>query len=112
MLLKLQYRPSRWLRLVEAMAITHFIEGVHSSLINEFPFTRVGPFERYLKWQRANNPQAIAQDEDLQRALIRLDAKESRHPSGSRSRRPTREGDEDDTEGSVKRLRIDRDANQ
>ena len=49
MLLKLQYRPSRWVRVVEAMAVTHFIEGVHTSLINEFPFTRAGPFERFLK---------------------------------------------------------------
>lgn len=95
------------------MAITHFIEGVHSSLINEFPYTRVGPFERYLKWQRTNNPHFVAQDEDLQRALLVLQAKESRQPSGSRSRSQMREGEEDDTEGSsIKRLRIGRDANQ
>ena len=113
MLLKLQFRPSRWLRMVEAMAITHFIEGVHSSFINEFPYTRVGPFERYLKWQRTNNPHFVAQDEDLQRALLVLQAKESRQPSGSRSRSQMREGEEDDTEGSsIKRLRIGRDANQ
>lgn len=49
MLLKLQYRPSRWVRLVETMALTHFIEGVHTNLINEFPFTRARPFERFLK---------------------------------------------------------------
>ena len=112
MLLKLQFRPARWLRLLEAMAITHFIEGVHTSLINEFPFTRTGPFERFLQWQRMNNPHVVAQDEDLQRALLRLDAREIRQPSASRSRGTTREGDEDDTDGSVKRLRIGRDANQ
>lgn len=77
MLLKLQYWLSRWVRVVEAMAITHFIEGVHVSLTNEFPFTRVGPFERFLKWQRRNNPQAVAEDEDLQRALIKLEANEA-----------------------------------
>jgi hypothetical protein len=112
MLLKLQFRPARWLRLVEAMAITHFIEGAHPSLINEFPFTRVGPFERFLKWQRANNPHLVAQDDDLQKALLRLQAKECRQPSRSRSRDNPRE-EEDDTEGSsIKRLRIGRDANQ
>ena len=112
MLLKLQFRPARWLRLLEAMAITHFIEGIHTSFINEFPFTRAGPFERFLKWQRVHNPHVVAQDEDLQMAILRLEARESRHPSGSRSREPTREGDEDDTEGSIKQLRIGRDANQ
>jgi hypothetical protein len=112
-LLTLQYRPSRWMRLVEAMAITHFIEGIHPSLINEFPFTRVGPFERFLKWQRANNPHVVAQDEDLQRALLRLQAKKNRQPSQSRSQGHTREGEEDDTKGSsIKELRIGRDSNQ
>ena len=65
MLLKLQYQPSWWLRVVEAMAVTHFIKGVHVSLINEFPFTRVGPFDHFLKWQRRNNPQVVAHEEDL-----------------------------------------------
>ena len=58
------------------MAITHFIEGVHTPLIKEFSFTGAGPFERFLKWQRKNNPQAIVQDEDLQWAIIRMEAKE------------------------------------
>ncbi len=111
MLLKLQYRPSRWIRVVEAMALTHFIEGVHISLINEFPFTRAGPFERFLKWQKRNNPQAVAQDEDLQRAVLRLEAKEARHRgSGSQDLLDVDSGHE--TEGSVKRLRVGRDANR
>ena len=111
MLLKLQYRPSRWIRVVEAMALTHFIEGVHISLINEFPFTRAGPFERFLKWQKRNNPQAVAQDEDLQRVVLRLEAKEARHRgSGSQDLLDVDSGHE--TEGSVKRLRVGRDANR
>lgn len=44
LLLKLQYRPTRWVRLVEVMAISHFIVGAHKCLINEFPNTRAGPF--------------------------------------------------------------------
>lgn len=62
---------------MEAMAMIHFIEGVHTSLINKFPFTRAEPFERFLKWQRRNNPQAIAQDEDLQRAILQMEAKDT-----------------------------------
>jgi hypothetical protein len=58
--------------------MTHFIEGVHPSLINEFPCTRAGPFERFLNWQRQNNPEGVAQDEDLQRALLRLDGKDAK----------------------------------
>ena len=90
--------------------MTHVIEGVHTSLINEFPFTRAGPFERFLKWQRRNNPQAIAHDEDLQRAMMRLEAKENRaRGSGSQDYMEVDKGD--NTEGLVKRLRIGRDAN-
>lgn len=112
MLLMLQYQPSRCLRLVETMTITHFIEWIHTSFINKFPFTRVRPFERFMKWQWLNNPQAVAQAKDLQRAFIRLDVKKSRHHTGSRSHGPPREGEEDGIEGSVKRLQIGRDANQ
>lgn len=65
MLLKLQYRPTRWIRVVEAMAITHFIEGAHASLINEFSFTQAGPLDRFLRWQKTNNPQVVEQHEDL-----------------------------------------------
>lgn len=70
LLLKLQYRPTRWVRMVEAMAITHFIAGAHRCLINEFPHTRAGPFEWFLRWQRLNALALVAHDEDLQRARI------------------------------------------
>ena len=91
--------------------MTHFIEGVHTSLINEFPFTRAGPFKRFLKRQRRNNPQAIAQDQDLQCAMMRLETKENR-PRGSGSQDYMEVDEGDDTEGSVKRLRVGRDANK
>lgn len=38
-------------------------------LINEFPNTRVGPFERIMRWQRLNAPELVAKDEDLQKAI-------------------------------------------
>lgn len=108
MLLKLQYRPARWIRLVETMAITHFIEGVHPSLINEFPYSRCGPFERFLKWQRKHNPQAMVRDEDLRRAMLRLEFNEPRQGVN----RSQSQDEDDDGESSVKKLKIGRDANQ
>lgn len=78
LLLKLQYRPTRWVRLVEAMSITHFITGAHKCLINEFPNTRAGPFERFLRWQRLNAPELVARDEDLQKALDKVEIRESK----------------------------------
>jgi len=112
MLLKLQYRPTRWTRVVEAMALSHFIEGAHVSLINEFPFTRAGPFERFLKWQRRNNPQAVARDEDLQRAIIKFESKEIRHRGESSSQDYMEVDAGDETDGSLKRMRVGRDANR
>ena len=76
LLLKLQYRPTRWVRIVEAMAITHFIAGAHKCLINEFPNTRAGPLERFLRWQRMNAPELVARDEDLQKAIEKMEGRE------------------------------------
>ena len=76
LLLKLQYRPTRWVRLVEAMALTHFISGAHKCLINEFPYTRAGPFERFLRWQRTNAPELVARDEDLLKAVEKMETRE------------------------------------
>jgi hypothetical protein len=76
LLLKLQYRPTRWLRIVEVMAITHFIAGAHKCLNNEFPNTRAGPLERILRWQRTHVPELVAQDEDLQKAIEKMETRE------------------------------------
>jgi hypothetical protein len=88
LLLKLQYRPTRWVRMVEAMAITHFIAGAHRCLINEFPHTRAGPFDRFLRWQRLNAPALVAQDEDLQRAMDKLEIRDWKRTSERTSSRP------------------------
>lgn len=109
--LKSHYRPSRWVRVVEAMAIIHFIEGIHISLINEFPFTWARPFKCLLKWQRKNNPQAIAQDEHLQWVIIKMETKESKQRRGSKSQDYMEEEEGEDTEGHVKRLCVGRNAN-
>lgn len=112
MLLKLQYRPSRWVQLVEAMAICHFIEEVHTSLINKFPLTRVRPFERFMKWHRIIHPQVVAQYEDLQRTIVKLEAKEA---GGQTTRRSNdyHENDEDknkEVERLTKWMKVGRDA--
>ena len=78
LLLKLQYRPTRWVRMVEAMALTHFIAGAHKCLINEFPHTRAGPFERFLRWQRHNAPGVVEQDDDLRRAIEKLETRDNK----------------------------------
>ena len=62
--------------MVEAIAITHFITGAHKCLINKFPNTRVGPFERFLRWQRLNAPELVAKDEDLQKAIEKTETRE------------------------------------
>ena len=76
LLLKLQYQPTRWVRMVVAMAITHFIEGAHKCLINEFPNTRAWPLERFLRWQRKNAPDLVARDEDLRKAIEKMESRE------------------------------------
>lgn len=69
LLFKLQLRPTKRVRLVEAMALTHFIAGAHKCLINELPYTTLGPFERLLQWQRLNAPKLVARDEDILKAF-------------------------------------------
>ena len=78
LLLKLQYRPTRWVRLVEAMAITHFIEGAHRCLIDEFPHTRAGPFEKFLRWQRLNAPERVELDDDLRRVIEKMEIRDNK----------------------------------
>ena len=36
--------------MVKAMAITHFITRAHKRLVNEILYTKVGHFERLLRW--------------------------------------------------------------
>ena len=85
LLLKLQYRPTRWVRLVEAMAMTHFIAGAHKCLINEFPHTRAGPFERFLRWQRLNAPELVEKDDDLRRAIEKMEIRDNKRAAEASS---------------------------
>jgi hypothetical protein len=58
------------------MAITHFIAGAHKYLINVIPNTRARPFERFLRWQRTNVLELIARDEDLLKAIAKMEIME------------------------------------
>ena len=66
LLLKLQYRPTWWVQMVEVMSITHFIFGAHKCLINEFPNMRARHLETFVRWQWNNAPKLVARDENLQ----------------------------------------------
>lgn len=63
---------------MEAMAITHFIAGAHMCLINEFPHMRAGPFECFLKWQRHNAPDFVEKDEDLRKAVEKMEIRDNK----------------------------------
>ena len=78
LLLKLQYRPTRWVRVLEAMAITHFIAGAYMCLINEFPHTRARPFKRFLQWQRLNAPELVEGDDDLRSAIKKMEIRDNK----------------------------------
>lgn len=58
------------------MAITHFITGAHECLINEVLNTRVGPFERFVRWQQSNALELVAKDEDMQMAVEKMGTRE------------------------------------
>lgn len=55
---------------------TIFIAGAYKCLINEFPHTKARPFERFLRWQRTNALALVALDEDLQRVIKKMEARE------------------------------------
>lgn len=61
------------------MAINHFIAGAHKCLINEFPNTRAGPFERFLRWQRLNASELVARDADLQKTIEKMEMRGLKH---------------------------------
>ena len=69
LLLKLQNWPTRQVRVVEVMAITHFIAKAHKCIIFEFPNTRKRPLEFFLRWQRTNALKLVAGDEGFQKTI-------------------------------------------
>jgi hypothetical protein len=71
--LKLQYHNTRWVRMIEVMAITHFLYGAHAGFINELNGTKKVEIDNWLKAQRTNNSALLA-DNDVRRAVDRMEA--------------------------------------
>ena len=78
-LIKLQYRCARWMRMVEVMTTTHFFFGGHSCLVNEFTTkergyqnehaTRLRAIDNFLDTQRRQNYHMAVQDDELCKEL-------------------------------------------
>ena len=75
----MQYQPTKWVRLAEVMATTHLIAGAHRCLINEFPHTKIQPFERFLRWQCLNALGLVELDYDLRRAIDEMKIHGNKH---------------------------------
>jgi len=65
MLLKMQYRATCWIWMIEAMCITHFITGAHNTMIYDMGNTRAKPGDRFVKRQRQLYPSTMVTDVDL-----------------------------------------------
>jgi hypothetical protein len=74
-MLKIQYHNARWKRIVETMAITGFIAGLHLSFVNEtFQSCQRNPFGRFMEYQRTKNWTLIQEDEDVCKAVRQQEA--------------------------------------
>jgi hypothetical protein len=70
--LKLQYHNTRWVRMIEVMAMTHFLYGAHAGFINELNGTKKVEIDNWLRAQRTNS--ALLLDNDVRRAVERMEA--------------------------------------
>jgi hypothetical protein len=75
--LKLQYHNTRWVRLIEVMAMTHFLYGAHAGFINELNMTKKVEIDNWLRAQRTNS--ALLMGNDITRAVERMEALQLRH---------------------------------
>lgn len=44
--------------------------------MNEFPHTQTKPFKRFLHWQWMNAPKLVTRDEDLHKAIEKMETRE------------------------------------
>lgn len=83
--LKVEYRCSRWHRMIEVMSILHFFYGPHTAFINEFPQrfrqcklghrTKYKALQNFLNLQKQKNPAAVLEDDELRTACTKEDKK-------------------------------------
>ena len=70
--LKLQYHNTKWMRMIEVMAMTHSLYGAHAGFINELNGTKKIEIDNWLRAQRTNS--ALLVDQDIRRAVERMEA--------------------------------------
>jgi hypothetical protein len=71
--LKLQYHNTRWVRMIEVVAMTHFLYGAHAGFINGLNGTKKVKIDNWLRAQRTNNTALLA-DNEIRRAVERMEA--------------------------------------
>jgi hypothetical protein len=71
--LKLQYHNTRWVRLIEVMAMCHFLYRAHAGFVNELNGTKKVEIDNWLRSQRTNSSTLLA-DQDVRRAVERMEA--------------------------------------
>lgn len=67
--IKLQQKPTRWIRLLECMAITSFLNSPSSILSLEFSNSRQEQIDVWLNYQKNHDTYLLAHDEDVRRNL-------------------------------------------
>lgn len=75
--LKLQYRCTRWNRMIEVMASTLFLYGAHECFINKFNGKIKIAYDNWLKAQQTHNTKLLEND-NIQKAVERAEAEEFR----------------------------------
>jgi hypothetical protein len=88
LLIKLQYQGARWQRVVEVMAITHFLFGPHLALVNEFTSTRYCGVTNWLKFQRTHNLKLLVRDDVVQKKSDKLERRLRDREEKDRNKQP------------------------
>ena len=70
--MKLKYLPTRHLRMVEIMCVTHFIYNSSLCFINEFQGGCKKAYDKWLQDQQMRNPYLIDIDPELRREVDKL----------------------------------------
>jgi hypothetical protein len=86
--LKLQYHNTQWVRMIEVMAMCHFLYGAHAGFVNELNGTKKVEIDKWLRSQRTNSSTLLA-DQDVRRAVERMEAlwirQDTRHADNHRN---------------------------
>ena len=70
--LKQQYHNTRWVKMIEVMAMMHFLYGAHASFINQLNGMKV-EIDNWLRAQRTNDSTLLANNE-VRRAVEWMEA--------------------------------------